>query len=141
MRLCSGRSLALDWATMSTHTSSKPSPSASGQDSRDNQWATLCVVVTTVDSAEAAEDMARAIVSGKAAACVQAERINSCYMWDGVLQNTPEWRLIFKTLPDALPRLTRLIHEQHSYEVPQITMRTERCLQDYAKWLKAQIQT
>lgn len=113
-------------------------PSA-GADSRDSQWATLCVVATTVASAEEAEDMARALVVGKAAACVQCERIVSYYEWDGVLQTTPEWRLICKTLPGALNRLTALIREHHSYELPQITMRTERCLPDYAQWLQAQV--
>lgn len=103
------------------------------------QWATLCVVVTTVSSAEEAEDMARAIVAAKAAACVQAERITSYYEWDGVLQTAPEWRLICKTLPDVVGRLTQLIRQQHSHKVPQITMRTERCVQDYAHWLKAQV--
>ncbi len=84
--------------------------------------------------------MARALVSAKAAACVQTERITSYYEWDGVLQTAPEWRLICKTLPEALPRLTQLLRSHHSYEVPQITMRTERCLNDYAKWLKQQVQ-
>ena len=51
-----------------------------------------------------------------------------------------EWRLICKTLPEALPRLTALLRSHHSYEVPQITMRTERCLNDYAKWIKQQVQ-
>ncbi|GGH59492.1 hypothetical protein GCM10010975_21210 [Comamonas phosphati] len=90
-------------------------------------------------SAEEAEDLARALVAGKAAACVQCERIVSYYEWDGVLQTTPEWRLICKTLPGALNRLTALIREHHSYELPQITMRTERCLPDYAQWLQAQV--
>ena len=116
-----------------------------GADSRDfrnsgnSQWATLCVVATTVASAEEAEDLARALVAGRAAACVQCERIVSYYEWDGVLQTTPEWRLVCKTLPGALNRLTALLREHHSYEVPQITMRTERCLPDYAQWLQAQV--
>ena len=43
-------------------------------------------------------------------------------------------------LVEALARLTQLLRSHHSYEVPQITMRTERCLNDYAKWLKQQVQ-
>jgi periplasmic divalent cation tolerance protein len=97
------------------------------------------VVATTVASAEEAEDMARVLVAGRAAACVQCERIVSYYEWDGVLQTTPEWRLVCKTLPGVLNRLTALLREHHSYEVPQITMRTERCLPDYAQWLQAQV--
>lgn len=113
--------------------------SQASRNSENARWATLCVVATTVASAEEAEDLARALVAGKAAACVQCERIVSYYEWDGVLQTTPEWRLICKTLPGALNRLTALIREHHSYELPQITMRTERCLPDYAQWLQAQV--
>lgn len=107
---------------------------------QDSHWATLCVVTTTVGHAAEAEDMARALVSARAAACVQTERITSYYEWDGVLQSAPEWRLVCKTLPEGLQRLTKLMRDQHSYEVPQITMRTERCLSDYAKWIRQQVQ-
>ncbi len=120
-----------------TSTQTAPLKSAPAQDSH---WATLCVVTTTVGHSAEAEDMARALVSAKAAACVQTERITSYYEWDGVLQTAPEWRLTCKTLPEALARLTQLLRSHHSYEVPQITMRTERCLNDYAKWLKQQVQ-
>ena len=120
-----------------TSTQTAPLKSAPAQDSH---WATLCVVTTTVGHSAEAEDMARALVSAKAAACVQTERITSYYEWDGVLQTAPEWRLTCKTLPEALPRLTALLRSHHSYEVPQITMRTERCLNDYAKWIKQQVQ-
>lgn len=118
----------------STQTATLKSPMA-----QDSHWATLCVVSTTVGHSADAEDMARALVAAKAAACVQTERITSYYEWDGVLESTPEWRLICKTLPEVLPRLTQLLRSHHSYEVPQITMRTELCLNDYAKWLRQQV--
>ena len=120
-----------------TLTQTAPSQSSSSQ---DLPWSTLCVVTTTVGHSAEAEDMARALVAAKVAACVQTERVTSYYEWDGVLQTSAEWRLVCKTLPEVLPRLTQLIREQHSYEVPQITMRTERCLGDYAQWLKQQVQ-
>lgn len=120
-------------STLSTQNESSPDRHT------DSQWATLCVVTTTIGNAAEAEDMARALVAAKVAACVQTERITSYYEWDGVLESSPEWRLLCKTLPEVLPRLTQLLREKHSYEVPQITMRTERCLSDYAKWLKEQV--
>ena len=123
---------------MTSKTSSRQA--ADSRDSRDSQWATLCVVTTTVSDAAEADDLGRSLVAAKAAACVQSESITSYYEWDGVLKATPEWRLVCKTLPDALPRLTELLRKQHSYEVPQISMRTELCLQDYAQWLRKQVQ-
>ena len=120
---------------MTSKTSSRQAAASS-----DSQWATLCVVTTTVADAAEADDLGRSLVAAKAAACVQSESITSYYEWDGVLKATPEWRLVCKTLPDALPRLTELLRKQHSYEVPQISMRTELCLQDYAQWLRKQVQ-
>ena len=103
-------------------------------------WSTLCVVATTVPSAEEAAHLARSLVQQQAAACVQVEAITSHYVWEGELHATPEWRLVCKTLPEVLTRLTGLLRKQHGYEVPQITMRTELCLSDYGKWLKQQLQ-
>ena len=100
---------------------------------------TLALAFALLPMAAQADDLARVLVAAKVAACVQSESITSYYEWDGVLQTTPEWRLVCKTLPDALPRLTELLRKQHGYEVPQITMRTERCLGDYAQWLKQQV--
>lgn len=102
-------------------------------------WSTLCVVATTVPSAEEAAELARSLVRQQAAACVQVEAITSHYVWEGELHATPEWRLVCKTLPDVLQRLTGLLRALHSYSVPQITMRTERCQADYGDWLRAQV--
>lgn len=106
-----------------------------------SSWSTLCVVATTVPSAEEAGHLARSLVQQQAAACVQVEPITSHYVWEGEMHATPEWRLVCKTLPDVLERLTRLLRAGHSYSVPQITMRTERCMADYAQWLRSQVST
>jgi periplasmic divalent cation tolerance protein len=45
-----------------------------------------------------------------------------------------------KTLPGGTAAADAALRSHHSYEVPQITMRTERCLNDYAKWIKQQVQ-
>ncbi|WP_051303206.1 divalent-cation tolerance protein CutA [Comamonas composti] len=105
----------------------------------DVHWATLCVVATTVGSEQAAHALAQSLVQQRAAACVQVEPVTSHFEWQQQLRAEPEWRLTCKTLPDVLQRLTALIRAVHEYEVPQITMRTERCLDDYASWVKAQV--
>ena len=45
----------------------------------ESQWATLCVVTTTVADAAQADDLARSLVAAKVAACVQSESITSYY--------------------------------------------------------------
>ena len=103
--------------------------------------AQIAVVTTTVGDAAAAHRLARGAVQARLAACVQVEAITSHYVWDGEMHATPEWRLVCKTLPDVLERLARLLRAGHSYSVPQITMRTERCMADYAQWLRSQVST
>ena len=105
----------------------------------DSQWSTLCVVATTMDSEDSAQALARLLVGERAAACVQVEPIVSHYVWQAEPRRTSEWRLVCKTMPDALPWLTALLRRHHGYEVPQITMRTERCLADYAGWVAGQV--
>src|SRR5256885_12077796 len=75
-------------------------------------WSTLCVVATTVPSAEEAAHLARSLVQQQAAACVQVEPITSHYVWEGEMHATPEWRLVCKTLPDVLER-----SEEHTSEL------------------------
>jgi periplasmic divalent cation tolerance protein len=80
-----------------------------------------CIVLTTVDSAEAANLLARAAVEARAAACVQVVGpISSTYRWDGELTTDQEWQVQFKTTVDALDRLRALITARHPYDLPEI---------------------
>jgi periplasmic divalent cation tolerance protein len=80
-----------------------------------------CLVLTTVDSADAANLLARAAVEARAAACVQVVGpISSTYRWDGELTTDQEWQVQFKTTVAALDRLRELITARHSYDVPEI---------------------
>lgn len=105
----------------------------------ESQWSTLCVLTTTVSSVQEAQELARSMVREQVAACVQIEAIESHYVWEGDFCATPEWRLVCKTLPDAAERLADWIRAHHSYALPQITMRTERCQLDYQQWLQSRL--
>lgn len=105
--------------------------------SSDQAWVALCVVTTTVPSEAIARQLARSLVQSRLAACAQTEPISSHYHWQDALHEEPEWRVVFKTLPDALPRLSQRLRAEHPYEVPQMLMRTEQCAADYAQWVRA----
>ena len=63
-------------------------------------------VVTTVDSEEAAEQLARGITGARLAACVQiVGPIKSLYWWQGELEDAREWQLLIKTISARLPAL------------------------------------
>ena len=99
-------------------------------------WTTVCVVTTTVASAQDARRLSLSLVQSRHAACAQTEAITSHYAWQQAVKEDSEWRVVFKTLPDALPRFVQRLRAEHPYEVPQLLVRTEQCLSDYAQWMR-----
>ncbi|MBS7779062.1 divalent-cation tolerance protein CutA [Acidovorax sp. CCYZU-2555] len=104
--------------------------------SAEYSWIAICVVTTTVASAEDAQRLASSLVQARLAACAQTEIVTSHYVWQQALHEDREWRVVFKTLPDALQGLTQRLRAEHPYEVPQLLVRTEQCLADYAQWVR-----
>ncbi|MGH3679602.1 MAG: divalent-cation tolerance protein CutA [Natronosporangium sp.] len=80
-----------------------------------------CQVVTTTDSREAADELARTAVEARLAACAQVVGpISSSYWWDGAVTSDQEWQVVLKTTAAAYPELERHLREAHSYDVPEI---------------------
>ena len=80
-----------------------------------------CLVMTTVDSSEAAADLANAVIAARAAACAQiVGPIRSVYRWDGEVTADEEWQVVMKTAADAVDRLTEVIIANHSYDLPEV---------------------
>lgn len=78
------------------------------------------VLSTTADSSANAADLARAAVAERLAACAQVSEIRSLYWWDGSVQDSPEWRIDFKTRADLAPRLARFVEANLSYDTPEV---------------------
>lgn len=100
----------------------------------------VSVVTTTVPSAEDARRLASGAVQARLAACAQVDVISSHYLWDGQLQETPEWRLVLKTVPDAVQPLVEWLRSQHPYELPQLLMRGEQAQRDYGRWVAQNVE-
>ena len=81
---------------------------------------TLLAVFTTVATADDARTLAQAIVGQGLAACAQLTPIESVYVWDGAVQQSPEIRLLFKTTDAMYPTLEAALRERHPYELPAI---------------------
>lgn len=99
----------------------------------------VAVATTTVDSPEAAQRLAQAAVQARLAACVQVEAITSHYVWQGQQAQAAEWRLVFKTLPQAVDALAQWLHAAHPYDLPQWLVRTEQAAPAYADWVAQQV--
>ncbi|HET9257593.1 MAG TPA: divalent-cation tolerance protein CutA [Pseudonocardiaceae bacterium] len=94
-------------------------------------------MITTTDSAEAAEELGRGIVDTRLGACVQiVGPIRSLYRWDGDVQNDEEWQCWVKTSADRLDALTEYIKKNHSYDVPEIVaLPIIGGSRDYLSWI------
>jgi periplasmic divalent cation tolerance protein len=78
-------------------------------------------VLTTTDSAEKAETLARGAVHARVAACAQISApITSVYRWEGAIQTEQEWQVLFKTSAGRYRQLEAYIEETHAYDTPEI---------------------
>lgn len=78
-------------------------------------------VLTTTDSPEDADRIARSAVRARLAACAQRlGPITSTYRWQGAVQTAEEWQVLLKTPADRYDALAAHLREQHSYELPEI---------------------
>jgi periplasmic divalent cation tolerance protein len=78
-------------------------------------------VVTTTARREEAEQIARALVEARLAACAQvAGPITSTYHWQGKIETAEEWQCRAKSRLDLWERIEAAIRRLHPYEVPEI---------------------
>lgn len=95
-----------------------------------------CIVLTTVSSEPLAQVLARQIVEARLAACVQIDRIESIYRWDGQLCSEPECRLMIKTRNACFAALAQFIRVHHTYEAPEIVqIPVAAGSTDYLRWI------
>jgi periplasmic divalent cation tolerance protein len=100
----------------------------------------ILAVTTTVATLAEAQELARALLDGRLAACVQVEPgLQSCYRWQGRLCEDAEVRLTIKTLPALLPALERFFTERHPYEVPQFLAVRMAASAAYAAWVRGEV--
>jgi periplasmic divalent cation tolerance protein len=94
-------------------------------------------VVTTVAARADAQRIGRALVERRLAACAQISEIESCYCWNGALQNEPEFRLLLKTTAAHYDAVELAIRELHSYELPAIhAYALTHVYAPYAAWIE-----
>ncbi|HIC96104.1 TPA: divalent-cation tolerance protein CutA [Candidatus Bipolaricaulota bacterium] len=95
-------------------------------------------VITSVDSKEKAEVIARKLLEGRLAACVQVlGPIQSRYWWQGKLEEAEEWLCLIKAKAADYERIEAAIKEVHPYTVPEIlAMPIAKGNPDYLEWLR-----
>ncbi|MFN0087454.1 MAG: divalent-cation tolerance protein CutA [Blastocatellia bacterium] len=100
------------------------------------------VVLTTIESHEDAERLARILVERHLAACVQLlPSITSIYRWQGNVERATEILLLIKTTAAAYPQLEADILANHPYQTPEIlALPVVEGLADYLNWLIISVQ-
>ena len=96
-----------------------------------------CVVLNTCPDAATAENIARALLERKLAACINIlPGVKSFYTWKGVNETAEEHVLLIKTVSAAYPAVEQAILEMHPYELPEIVaVPLAAGLPDYLAWI------
>ncbi|MEU7277362.1 divalent-cation tolerance protein CutA [Streptomyces sp. NPDC045431] len=95
-------------------------------------------VLTTTDSAEKAEELARGAVEARLAACAQISGpVTSVYHWKNAIETSQEWQVFFKTTEASYDALEAHLVAAHDYETPEIiAMPVVQGSTGYLAWLR-----
>jgi periplasmic divalent cation tolerance protein len=101
----------------------------------------LALVATTVDTVEAAQELAAEAVGKRLAACAQVDAPStSTYWWDGAVVTTTEVRVTFKTTAGRAPDLEEWIVVRHPYDVPEVLRTLVKAAgTGYQSWVRAEV--
>lgn len=78
-------------------------------------------VLTTTDSADRAQQLARSAVEARLAACAQIlGPIRSVYRWQGQVHVEEEWQVLAKTTAAGYADLEAHLRAVHTYDEPEI---------------------
>lgn len=96
------------------------------------------MIMTTTDSVDEARSLARGLVEGRLAACVQALPITSHYSWEGALEESEEVLLLIKTAAGRYEAVEEFLNDKHSYDTPEIVqVPVTAGSQAYLAWVDA----
>jgi periplasmic divalent cation tolerance protein len=97
----------------------------------------LRIVLTTAGSREEAEQIARALLEERLAACVNiVPGLTSIYRWKGDVETASELLLLIKTTAACVEGLEATLRRLHSYEVPEFLVLTpEAAGKSWLDWL------
>jgi periplasmic divalent cation tolerance protein len=95
------------------------------------------IVLTTIGVHQKAEELARALVERRLAACVNiVGPIRSIYRWQGKVENEQEFLLIIKTTAERASELASAFAELHSYELPErVELKIDGGSAEYLGWI------
>lgn len=100
------------------------------------------VVLATCGSVKEARRIARALVEGGLAACVNIVQgpVESIYRWKGRVESAKERLVVIKTSRSRFAGVEREIRRLHSYQVPEIiALPVALGSRDYLAWMSTSV--
>jgi periplasmic divalent cation tolerance protein len=99
----------------------------------------LLLVMTSLPNVDAAKALAKRLIDGHLAACVQLQTgVQSIYRWEGRLCEEQEVVLVAKTTTEQWSAISAFIKQNHPYDVPEIIAQPiTHSDTNYAQWLIA----
>ncbi len=101
----------------------------------------MIFVYTTVANKDEGEKIAKLLLEGKLAACVNMWPITSMYLWEGEMKNENEQVLIVKTSEEKFQMIEEVIKKNHSYDVPCVAaLDVKRVNPEFRAWVVESLQ-
>ena len=102
--------------------------------------ATAILVLTHLPHRDAAVGLARVLLTGRLAACVNVGApVQSMYHWQGQIETAEEVPVTIKTRAALYPRVEAAIRANHPFELPEIiAVPLIDGLRPYLDWLDAE---
>ncbi len=83
----------------------------------------FAVVLTTAGSEQEAVRIARELVEGGLAACVNVvPKVRSIYRWKGAVRDDTEWLCVVKTEAARFEEIAAAVRAVHSYDLPELIL-------------------
>ena len=99
----------------------------------------LLLLITTTPNQLLAEQIATELIERKLAACVSIKEIKSIYKWHGNIEENKEFEITIKSLPENLNKLTLILKEKITYEVPELIYKIFESENSYFQWINESI--
>jgi len=100
------------------------------------------VVLVSCGSAKEAKGIARVLVKGRLAACVNILQapVESIYRWKGEVESAKEILLVIKTSRTRFATLCKEVQRLHSYDTPEIiALPIEAGSRSYLEWISSSV--
>ncbi len=101
------------------------------------------LIFCTCPDRETAEIIAKRLVAGRLAACVNIlPGLTSIYTWQDRVETAEEHLLLIKSTRDCYPAIEQAIRELHPYDLPEIiALPIGQGLPGYLNWIDACVST